>query len=156
MSAEFETPIGDHRPIVVGYDGRDESERALDLALAEARLRSAAVVAVVVAALPTEWVDPYDTGMAIGPTTPIPIDGPAEVQPYLEHVRRRLSETGIPGEVVWGFGDPVGEIIRVADERQAGLIVVGTHHHSRLGRMLGADIAASVGREAHCDVIVAR
>jgi nucleotide-binding universal stress UspA family protein len=57
---------------------------------------------------------------------------------------------------VWGLGDPVSEILRVADERQAGAIVVGTHHHSALGRLFGTDTAADLVREAHCDVLVAR
>jgi nucleotide-binding universal stress UspA family protein len=155
MSQESESvePAG---PLVVGYDGTDESVRALDLALEESALRFTPVVVVVVAAERYDWVDPYEPGMAIVPIAPIPEDGPLEVQPLLREARRRLDEAGADGDVEWGLGDPVSEIVRVADERHASAIVVGTHHHSALGRLFGADTAAAISREAHCDVIVAR
>ncbi len=145
-------------PVVVGYDGREESERALDYALEEAASRETALVAVIVAPMPYEWVDPYGPGVPgmVGPITPIPKEGPPEIQPLLEHARKRLEETGSSGEVVWGLGDPVSEILRVADERKACAIVVGTHHHSALGRLFGTDTAADLVKEAHCDVLVAR
>jgi nucleotide-binding universal stress UspA family protein len=145
-------------PVVVGYDGREESERALEYALEEAASREVGVVVVVVAAMPYEYVDPYGPGVPgmIGPMTPIPKQGPLEVQPLLDHARRRIEETGSSGEAVWGLGDPVSEILRVADERKAAAIVVGTHHHSALGRFFGTDTAADLVRESHCDVLVAR
>ena len=145
-------------PVVVGYDGREESERALDYALEEAASRETSVVVVVVAPMPYEWVDPYGPGVPgmVGPITPIPKEGPLEVQPLLEHARRRLDETGSSGEAVWGLGDPVSEILRVADERRAAAIVVGTHHHSALGRFFGTDTTADLKKESRCDVLVAR
>jgi nucleotide-binding universal stress UspA family protein len=145
-------------PVVVGYDGREESERALEYALEEAASREASVVVVIVAPMPYEWVDPYGPGVPgmVGPITPIPREGPPEIQPLLEHARKRLEETDSEGDVVWGLGDPVSEILRVADERTAGAIVVGTHHHSALGRLFGTDTAADLVKEAHCDVLVAR
>ena len=145
-------------PVVVGYDGREESERALEYGLEEAASRETAVVVVIVAPMPYEWVDPYGPGVPgmVGPITPIPEGGPLEIQPLLEHARKRLEETGSEGDVVWGLGDPVSEILRVADERKAGAIVVGTHHHSALGRLFGTDTAADLVQEAHCDVLVAR
>jgi nucleotide-binding universal stress UspA family protein len=145
-------------PVVVGYDGREESERALEYALEEAASREVPVVVIVVAAMPYEYVDPYGPGVPgmIGPMTPIPQEGPLEVQPLLDHARRRIEETGSSGEAVWGLGDPVTEILRVADERKAAAIVVGTHHHSALGRFFGTDTAADLVRESHCDVLVAR
>lgn len=144
-------------PVVVGYDGRDESERALDYALEEAAVRKASVVVVVVAAIPYDVVDPYGPGMPAmaGPIAPIPEEGPLEVQPFLKHARERFDQAGIAGEAVWGLGDPVSEIIRVADEHGAGAIVVGTHHHSAFGRLLGMDTAGDLIRRSHCDVLVA-
>jgi nucleotide-binding universal stress UspA family protein len=151
-------PEGEQGPVVVGYDGREESERALEYALEEAASREVSAIVLVVAAMPYEYVDPYGPGVPgmAAPMTPIPEEGPVEVQPLLEHARQRLAETGCPGEAVWGLGDPVSEILRIADERKAGAIVVGTHHHSALGRLLGTDTAADLMRESHCDVLVAR
>ena len=143
-------------PLIVGYDGRDESERALTLGISEARERGVAVVVLVVGSIPYEVVDPYDAGglgMAVLP--PIPPEGPLEIQPILNEARRQLDESGVDGTVDWSLGDPASEILRVAEERQASAIVVGTHHHSALGRFLGTDTAAELIRDAHCDVIVA-
>ena len=157
MSSDQQTanPQG---PVVVGYDGREESDRALEYALEEAASRESQAVVVVVAPMPYEWVDPYGPGVPgmVGPITPIPEEGPPEIQPLLEHARKRLAETSTAGDVVWGLGDPVSEILRVSEERHAAAIVVGTHHHSALGRFLGTDTAADLVREAHCDVLVAR
>ena len=145
-------------PIVVGYDGDDQSEHVLDYAFEEATLRKAPVVVLIVAAIPYEWVDPYGTGAEVAgaPVAPIPPEGPPEVQAFLAHARDRIGQAGIPGEAIWGLGDPVDEIVRIADERNASAIVLGSHHHSAIGRLLGTDTAAAIVRESHCDVLIAR
>jgi nucleotide-binding universal stress UspA family protein len=143
-------------PLVVGYDGRPESERALEHALAEAPKRNADLVVVVVAGIPYETTDPYQLGSVdFGLSPPIPPEGPVEVQPILAEARRRLDDAGAAGTVEWALGDPVTEILRVATERDASAIVVGEHHHSRLGQLLGADTANELVRRATCDVLVA-
>lgn len=141
-------------PLVVGYDGGEASERALTRGISEARQRGAGIVVLVVGNIAYEGVDPFDGSLSLGVVTPIPAEGPYDVQPALTEARRRLSDTGLDGTVEWSLGDPAGELLRVADERGASAIVVGTHHHSALGRFLGADTAAELVRDAHCDVIV--
>jgi nucleotide-binding universal stress UspA family protein len=142
-------------PLVVGYDGREESQRALDAAIAEASERDAEVVVVVVANLPSQGLDPFNAG-AIDPAmyAPISPDGPFEIRPIMDAARERLSEADVDGEVEWAFGDPTREILRVADERSASAIVVGTHHHSALGRLFGTDVASDLVRAAGREVIV--
>jgi nucleotide-binding universal stress UspA family protein len=83
-------------------------------------------------------------------------DGPLEIRPIVLAARRKLAAARVDGTVEWAIGDPASEIIRTADEQGASAIVVGTHHHSALARMLGADIAATVVRHAHRDVVVAQ
>ena len=56
---------------------------------------------------------------------------------------------------MWAAGEPANEIVEVAKDREAMLIVIGSHHHSRLARIFSEDVAASVKRDAGCDVIVA-
>jgi nucleotide-binding universal stress UspA family protein len=154
--AEASTPAFDG-PLVVGYDGRDESEVALDLALEEAGVRQVDVLVLVVAPLPVDAVNPLDPNEIGYSTLPeMTEDGPVTVKPIVEAARRKLAASAVRGTVEWTFGSPASEILRVADERDACAIVVGTHHHSALGRLLGADVAASVVRHAHRDVVVAR
>jgi len=151
-------PDGDSiGPLVVGYDGRDESEKAFDEAVREAGRRGATLAIVVVAPIPAGPADPFDPAyVGVGVIQPIPPEGPVEIQPILEEARRRLEAAPVEGTVEWSLGDPAIEILRVAQERRASAIVVGTHHHSALGRLFGTDTAANLVSAADCDVLVAR
>jgi nucleotide-binding universal stress UspA family protein len=142
-------------PLVVGYDGRDESRLALDEGIREARLRGVGLVVVVVAGLPYQSVDPFNAGAVdVGFVAPVPAEGPLEIQPIVAEAREALAAAGAEGIVEWAQGDPTSEILRVADDRQASAIVVGTHHHSAIGRLFGTDVAADLARSAGCEVIV--
>lgn len=153
MNAESDAP---HGPLLVGYDGRHESELALDRALTEAELRHVPVLILVVAQIPIDAVNPVDpTDMGVGTFHLLTADGPIEIQPILAAARRKLEASGVEGTVTWSMGTPASEILRAADENDASAIVVGTHHHSALARFLGGDVAATVVRAARHDVIVA-
>jgi universal stress protein A len=52
------------------------------------------------------------------------------------------------------LGDPVREILRVADEQHADLIVIGTHGRRGAARFLLGSTAERVVRHAHCAVLV--
>jgi nucleotide-binding universal stress UspA family protein len=146
-------------PLLVGYDGREESEIAFAEAISEARARGVGLVVLVVAGLPPEVVDPVQPGgmgMGLGAFPEMTADGPVEIQPIMVRAREKLAASGVEGRVEWSIGDPAGEIMRIADEIDACAIVIGTHHHSALERFLGGDITKSVTRHAHRDVVVAR
>jgi nucleotide-binding universal stress UspA family protein len=51
-------------------------------------------------------------------------------------------------------GEPAEELIAAADEREADLIIVGTHEPGFLERILGGSVSADVARRAHCDVLI--
>jgi len=54
------------------------------------------------------------------------------------------------------MGDPAGEIVRIATEEGAELIVLGTHGRSGMTRMLMGSVAEAVVRRAACAVLVYR
>jgi nucleotide-binding universal stress UspA family protein len=70
-----------------------------------------------------------------------------QVRPPEENVRveHRLEE-----------GDAAKEILAVAQEIQAGLIVMGTHGRTGLGRLLLGSVAEQVLRQAECPVLTIR
>jgi nucleotide-binding universal stress UspA family protein len=51
-------------------------------------------------------------------------------------------------------GAAANEIVDVAEERDADLIVVGTHEPGFLDRLLAGSVSQGVARRAHCDVLI--
>jgi nucleotide-binding universal stress UspA family protein len=142
-------------PIVVGFDGSDASSRALDRAIERASESRAPLVVVAVAEMPLDPEGPQNFGtLDDSPARMIPLVEPLELEPFLAEARKRAEAAHVRADYVWEAGEPAGAIVAVARERGAGLIVVGSHHHSLLGRLLGTDVAAEVEREAGCEVLV--
>jgi len=54
------------------------------------------------------------------------------------------------------MGDPAGEIVRIAGEEGAEMIVLGTHGRTGMTRMLMGSVAEAVVRRAPCPVLVYR
>jgi manganese transport protein len=48
---------------------------------------------------------------------------------YLERLQKELSEMGLHVDIHLGFGEPAKELVRVAEESQLSLLVLGTHGH---------------------------
>lgn len=141
--------------IVVGYDGDDASERALERALAEAKERKAAVVVVTVAEMPLNPEGPQNFGtLDDSPAQMIPLVVPPELEPVLEQARTRIEAAGVASDFLWAAGEPAAAIVAAAQDRGAELVVLGTHHHGFLTRLFGTDVAAEVEREAGCPVLV--
>jgi nucleotide-binding universal stress UspA family protein len=63
---------------------------------------------------------------------------------------------GLEVEDLMAHGEPAAEIVRVADERGAGLIVISSHGRTGLGRILFGSTAESVVRHARCPVLVVK
>ena len=63
---------------------------------------------------------------------------------------------GLDVEDVVARGEPAAEIVRVAEERSAGLIVISSHGRTGLGRILFGSTAESVVRHARCPVLVVK
>lgn len=53
-------------------------------------------------------------------------------------------------------GDPANELLRLAAEEQVELIVMGTHGHTALSKLLLGSVAEAVAQRAICSVITLR
>ena len=82
-------------------------------------------------------------------------------EPTSERILAMLEQVR-PSDPVVAFthrltmGDPAGEIVRIAAEEGAEMIVLGTHGRSGMTRMLMGSVAEAVVRRAPCPVLVYR
>jgi nucleotide-binding universal stress UspA family protein len=134
------------KTIVVGYDETEPAKRALDRA---AELAEALGEKLVVTSVAPVAVSIGRSGGAIDPT-----DTPADHLAELEHARAQLQGRAVEAEFVPALGEPADTILELAEERQADLIVVGTHEPNVLERLLGQSVSQSVARRAHRDVLI--
>ena len=150
------------KAIVVGYDGTRAAEDALKRAAEFARVFGARVVVVDVAALApvTAVSSPGAFGLApyYGHTADdfgqrLPRDDDSW-QRHQERVQELLAGAGIEVEFSGVAGDPADELVAAAEERGAGLIVVGTREAGFLERLLTGSVSESVARHARCDVLI--
>jgi nucleotide-binding universal stress UspA family protein len=76
----------------------------------------------------------------------------------LEETRKRLEGPDLkyPVEIRMSRGDASDEIVRQAEELGCGLIVMGTHGRTGLGKLLMGNVAESVLPRAHCPVLVVK
>jgi nucleotide-binding universal stress UspA family protein len=92
---------------------------------------------------------------------PLPI---ADISEQLEEsAERELPKVaaceeceGLEVEELIAHGEAASEIVRVARERGADLIVISSHGRTGLGRILFGSTAESVVRHAHCPVLVVK
>jgi nucleotide-binding universal stress UspA family protein len=128
----------------------------LDRAIEEARSARAQLVVIAVEEMPLNPEGPQNFGtLDDTPARMIPLVEPSELEPVLAAAKERVEAAGLTGEYVWAAGEPASAIVDAAQERGAKLIVIGSHHHGLLARVLGPDVATQVKRDAGCDVIVA-
>jgi nucleotide-binding universal stress UspA family protein len=145
--------------ILVGVDGSAPSLKAVDFAADLANKYDAELILLkVVPHLPPE-LDSAVEEYARSEQIPVPA---AELMltmadSILDDARRNAYTKGaarISAEP--SVGDPAQEIITVAQDRQADLIVVGSRGHGRLAGLLLGSVAQKVMSLAHCPVVVVR
>ena len=134
--------------IVVPLDGSTYSERALAAAMELARLCGARVtLATVVLAYRDAHV----------PSVPrLEEQTQRRAEQYLDRFLAESRAAGfeVAGEV--GHGDPADEILRIAGERDAGLIVMSTHGIGSSGRHALGSVALKVLQRSPCPVLMVR
>jgi nucleotide-binding universal stress UspA family protein len=157
------------RNIVMGYDGTDVADRALDRAAELAERFGARIIVLAVGRSTTiprpdlvpETVGPLMT--AGGMTSAFPpgsMPPPTEAEPdeptvrMLERARGTLSARGIDADYVWTVGDPAEVLLQAADEHDADLLVVGSREHGFLERLLGDSVDERLARKTRRDVLL--
>lgn len=141
--------------ILVGIDGSEPSDKALAFA---ARLTHEHAGSLVLCHA-VNWMplvaQVESTGALIDPT-PL-IDGLREQgESLLVRAAQTTQHFGIQAERFVFEGDPAESILRVAAEQACGLIVMGTHGRTGLGRLLIGSTAEAVLRGSTIPVLTVR
>ena len=96
-----------------------------------------------------------------GMTEPLPIaDIADQLETSAERELPRIAEceecAGLEIEEVIVHGEAAAEIVRVAKEKNADLIVLSSHGRTGIGRILFGSTAEAVVRHASCPVLVVK
>jgi nucleotide-binding universal stress UspA family protein len=135
------------KSIVWANDGSAAAQRALPLVTELARPDGAEITIVHV-------VERVEGSGGVGPTRRV--DEP-ELQAQLERLAGELEQEGFNVSLYINAdvgARPANEIIKTVHERDADLIVVGSHGHSLLGGLLLGSVAYRLLHVAPCPVLV--
>jgi nucleotide-binding universal stress UspA family protein len=137
------------RSILCPYDGSEFSRHALEHATALGRFYGAGLTLLHV-----------HTGAPVGPDEErMKWDGPIlprerkRIVAWLADVGAPARAAGVGVEAKVVEGAPAAEILRVAREGAAGLVVMGTHGRSGFDRLLLGSVTEKVLRYAPCPVL---
>src|SRR5215216_3724580 len=137
--------------IVIGTDGSDHADRALDEAIAIAR-RDGATLHIV-----TAFPDPaiIRQRMTSGATTSS-VNLSEVADSVLARAAARAQEKGVTDDTHAGESDPAEAILQVASAQEADLIVVGSRGLSGVQRFLLGSVSSKVSEHAACNVMIVR
>ncbi len=144
-----------HDQVVIGFDFTSNASAALDRAVALVASAPSNVLHFVCA------IEPHHEIAAIPTTGPIDYRYAERVQRALtEEIAGRLRTASITQRVDFfvhaRIGKPAAEILALAGEVGADLIIVGSKGNVGLTRLVLGSVAELVVREAECAVEVAR
>ncbi len=132
--------MSDRTTVVVGYVPNQEGEAALSHAVAEARARDGRLLVVNSsrgdALVDERYADDEQVGV----------------------LRRRLESAGVEHELVRSIRgrEAHEEILAVAAERRADLVVIGLRRRTPVGKLLMGSTAQRVLLEATCPVLAVK
>ena len=131
-------------PIVVGTDGSETAEQAVDRAGVIARALGATVH--VVSAYSKEPV-PLVEGGRQGERT--------QAQQDVGRAQQRLAKVGVASEAHLSTREPGRALVETADEQGAQMIIIGNRGMTGAKRALGS-VPNYVSHHGRCDVVIVR
>jgi nucleotide-binding universal stress UspA family protein len=123
------------------------SDNAFRMAAALAHDYGARLIALHVA-------DPPVIVFGEGVVPPEPAKHREAIQYRLDEMQAHAPHVAVERELA--EGNPVAEILRVAEEHACDVIVMGTHGRKGLGRLLLGSVAEQVLRHAQCTVLTVK
>jgi nucleotide-binding universal stress UspA family protein len=145
--------------VVLGHDGSDYARMAEGLLTEWPIFARCAIEVTSVAQSPQAWYSGLAPAMA-PESAEFYRQGAAESvrehEAIAAQAAHRLIEAGLRAGSTVSDGSPAAELIRVAVDRQADLVMLGTHGRTGLGRLLLGSVARNVLTHAPMSVLVVR
>jgi len=145
------------KKILVAIDGSPESDKAAEeavrLAAASGTRFKSKVYAVMV--LSNLRSASYADFLPAVPVTEQP-DWEEKRSRYFYVVEKAAADTGVTLESLVVYGDAADELMRLADEHQCDVIVLGSSGKGRVRRALLGSVSARVSMQARCSVYIVR
>ena len=139
------------KSVFVGIDGSETSTGAAEIATEIARAQQAKLVLVTVVRPPEGW-----WGIGGAPPTPEALSAALVEgqQQVLRESEEHLPLDGVDYETVEELGDPTSPLIAVAEEKEAGLIVIGTRGAGLAERVMLGSVADRLCHHSPVPVMV--
>jgi len=152
-----ESPL---REVILGIDGSETARNAAGWVAGTLPLPESCVLRLVRVVTPPAWVNTSSGPVRLETKEALKQairEGAITTSVYLEPVAKDLAGSGghaVLTEVRAGHAD--SELLQAVREKEAGLLVVGSHGLSGLERFLMGSISDKVVRHAPCSVLVYR
>jgi nucleotide-binding universal stress UspA family protein len=141
--------------ILLATDGSEDAEVATSTALDLAKSSGSEVHIVLVEEPAYAYVDP--SGYPYFPDEELEHQLEQRARMRLDReVEKSRSAGGAVADAHLRVGDAAAEIVDLAEDIGAGLIVMGSRGLGRIRRALMGSVSDSVVRHAHCPVLVVR
>jgi nucleotide-binding universal stress UspA family protein len=147
--------MSDKRPILLATDGSPSAAEALLKAIELARLLDVTLLVVSVAhvTLPAVGYSGYGYSNVVAELTDAEHK---RVNDLLASVSETVEAAGVRCSTFAADGIAGDEICRIAGEREAQLIVVGSHGWGAARRFLSGSVSTGLVHHAPCPVLVVR
>ncbi|MDX6657783.1 MAG: hypothetical protein QOH62_2576 [Solirubrobacteraceae bacterium] len=137
------------RPILFAYDGSDHAKAAINQAADQLGNGRRAIVLTV-------W-QPFGAAFVGVGVAPFGLEEGIEndARRVAEEGARLASEAGFDAEPAVERGDPVWQrIVEAADERDVGILVLGSHGRTGMQRVLLGSVAGTVAAHTERPVLI--
>ncbi len=150
-------PADGPREVLVGTDFSEDADQALRVALGVlgTKAKVARITLLHSLEIPTEWT--FMVGVEVPPPS-LREKLNRQIQDRLEERAAVLRGEGVNVEIAQALGNPEEAIVAKAQQSEADLIVLGTHGHGTIERLLTlmGSTAVRTVQHAPCPVLVVR
>jgi nucleotide-binding universal stress UspA family protein len=138
-----------NRPILIAYDGSDYAKAAINQAAEQLGTSRRAIILTV-------W-QPYGAAFLAVGVAPVGLEEGVEndARKLAEEGAQLAREAGFDAEPAVERGDPIWQrIVDAADERDVGIVVLGSHGRTGLQQVLLGSVAGAVASHSGRPVLI--